>query len=184
MREALVLAKVSGAPQAAQRARAARGWMGPKSRRRPRRKQRPRARCRSCCGSATRGADRFQAEGLYAHGLEEFGRALTVQTAIQQLVWAHNCGPAGAREVALEYVTHSSDSKPACHPARRGLSSVLSVRAGFSVFLSLARAGQGTPRGAEGLRTTCVCVCVCVCLGQCMYVSDVVFFKSLHVNKW
>ena len=39
------------------------------------------------------------------HCLEEFARVLTVQTAIQQLVWAHNCGPAGAREVALENVT-------------------------------------------------------------------------------
>jgi len=50
-------------------------------------------------------ADRFQAEGLYKHCLHEFGRALTVQTAIQQLVWAHSRGPAGAREVALQYVT-------------------------------------------------------------------------------
>ena len=30
-------------------------------------------------------ADRFQAEGLYGHCLKEFGRTLTVQTAIQQL---------------------------------------------------------------------------------------------------
>jgi hypothetical protein len=50
-------------------------------------------------------ADRFQAEGLYGHCLKEFGRALTVQTAIQQLVWAHSRGPAGARQVALEYLT-------------------------------------------------------------------------------
>jgi hypothetical protein len=50
-------------------------------------------------------ADRFQAEGLYGHCLEEFGRVLTVQTAIQQLAWAHNRGTAGAREVALQYVT-------------------------------------------------------------------------------
>ena len=52
-------------------------------------------------------ADRFQAEGLYEHCLEEFGRALTVQTAIQQLVWAHNRGPADAREMALQYVTEN-----------------------------------------------------------------------------
>ena len=50
-------------------------------------------------------ADRFQAEGLYGHCLKEFGRTLTVQTAIQQLVWAHSRGPAGARQVALEYLT-------------------------------------------------------------------------------
>ena len=39
-------------------------------------------------------ADRFQAGGLYEHCLAEFGRALTVQTAIQQLVWAHSRGRA------------------------------------------------------------------------------------------
>ena len=50
-------------------------------------------------------ADRFQAEGLYKHCLAEFGRALTVETAIPQLVWAHARGPEGAREVAMEYVS-------------------------------------------------------------------------------
>ncbi len=38
-------------------------------------------------------ADRFQAGGLYEHCLAEFGRALTVETAIQQLVWAHAHAP-------------------------------------------------------------------------------------------
>jgi hypothetical protein len=49
-------------------------------------------------------ADRFQAGGLYEHCLAEFGRALTVETAIQQLVWAHARAPEGARAVAMEYV--------------------------------------------------------------------------------
>ena len=49
-------------------------------------------------------ADRFQAGGLYEHCLTEFGRALTVETAIQQLVWTHARAPEGARAVAMEYV--------------------------------------------------------------------------------
>ena len=49
-------------------------------------------------------ADRFQAGGLYEHCLAEFRRALTVETAIQQLVWAHARAPEGARAVAMEYV--------------------------------------------------------------------------------
>ena len=49
-------------------------------------------------------ADRFQAGGLYEHCLAEFGRALTVETAIQQLLWAHAHAPEGARAVAMEYV--------------------------------------------------------------------------------
>jgi sugar lactone lactonase YvrE len=49
-------------------------------------------------------ADRFQAGGLYEHCLAEFGRTLTVETAIQQLVWAHARAPEGARAVAMEYV--------------------------------------------------------------------------------
>ena len=51
-----------------------------------------------------RKADRFQAGGLYEHCLAEFGRALTVETAIQQLVWAHAHAPEGARAVVMEYV--------------------------------------------------------------------------------
>jgi hypothetical protein len=43
-------------------------------------------------------ADRFQAGGrLYEHCLAEFGRGLTVETAIQQLVWAHAHAPEGAK---------------------------------------------------------------------------------------
>ena len=49
-------------------------------------------------------ADRFQAGGLYEHCLAEFGRTLTLETAIQQLVWAHARAPEGARAVAMEYV--------------------------------------------------------------------------------
>ena len=49
-------------------------------------------------------ADRFQAEGLYEHCLAEFGRALTVETAIPQLVWAHAHAPENARAVAMQYV--------------------------------------------------------------------------------
>jgi hypothetical protein len=49
-------------------------------------------------------ADRFQEGGLHEHCLAEFGRALTVETAIQQLVWAHAHAPEGARAVAMEYV--------------------------------------------------------------------------------
>ena len=49
-------------------------------------------------------ADRFQVGGLYEHCLAEFGRALTVETEIQQLVWAHAHAPEGARAVAMEYV--------------------------------------------------------------------------------
>jgi hypothetical protein len=49
-------------------------------------------------------ADLFQAGGLYEHCLGEFGHALTVETAVQQLVWAHAHAPEGARAVAMEYV--------------------------------------------------------------------------------
>jgi hypothetical protein len=48
-------------------------------------------------------ADRFQAGALYAHCLSEIRRALAVETAIQQLVWAH-AHPERARAVAMEYV--------------------------------------------------------------------------------
>ena len=48
-------------------------------------------------------ADLFQAEGLLRHCLEGFRGALTVQTVVEQLVWAHTCGPAEARAVATEY---------------------------------------------------------------------------------
>ena len=48
-------------------------------------------------------ADLFQAEGLLKHCLEGFRRALTVHTVVEQLVWAHKCGPAEARAVAAEF---------------------------------------------------------------------------------
>jgi hypothetical protein len=67
-------------------------------------------------------ADRFQAGGLYEHCLAEFGRALTVETAIQQLVWAHAHAPEGARAVAMEYVVTN------CRAIRVGC-----VRAGRAV---------------------------------------------------
>jgi hypothetical protein len=67
-------------------------------------------------------ADRFQAGGLYEHCLAEFGRALTVETAIQQLVWAHARAPEGARAVAMEYVVTNGRAiqvymSVACSPA-------------------------------------------------------------------
>ena len=49
-------------------------------------------------------ADRFQAGVLYEHCLAEFGRALTVETAIPQLAWAHAHAPENARAVAMQYV--------------------------------------------------------------------------------
>ena len=48
-------------------------------------------------------ADLFQAEGLLRHCLEGFRGALTIHTVVEQLVWAHKCGPAEARAVATEY---------------------------------------------------------------------------------
>ena len=57
-----------------------------------------------CTEELLRVADRFQAEGLYEHCLAEFGRALTVQTAVEQLVWAHAHAPEGARAVAMRFV--------------------------------------------------------------------------------
>jgi hypothetical protein len=50
-------------------------------------------------------ADRFQAEVLYEHCLSQFWRALTVETAVQHLVWAHRRGHVGARELALKFMT-------------------------------------------------------------------------------
>jgi len=48
-------------------------------------------------------ADLFRVEGLLEHCVEAFGRGLTVNTAIEQLVWAHSDGPAEARTVATGY---------------------------------------------------------------------------------
>jgi hypothetical protein len=49
-------------------------------------------------------ADRFQAGGLYEHCLAEFGRGLTADTAVEQLVWAHAHAPEGSRAVVMEFV--------------------------------------------------------------------------------
>jgi hypothetical protein len=48
-------------------------------------------------------ADLFRLEALLQHCVESFQRGLTVDTAIEQLVWAHNNGPEEARTVATEY---------------------------------------------------------------------------------
>jgi len=48
-------------------------------------------------------ADLFRLEALLQHCVESFQRGLTVETAIEQLVWAHNNGPEEARTVATEY---------------------------------------------------------------------------------
>ena len=37
------------------------------------------------------------------HCVEAFGRGLKVDTAVEELVWAHSDGPAEARTVATEY---------------------------------------------------------------------------------
>jgi hypothetical protein len=49
-------------------------------------------------------ADMLQAEGLLKHCLEAFRGGLTVQTAIEHLVWAHTHGPEEARRLAMAYV--------------------------------------------------------------------------------
>ncbi len=48
-------------------------------------------------------ADLFRLEVLLQHSVEAFGRGLTVDTAVEELVWAHSDGPAEARTVATEY---------------------------------------------------------------------------------
>ncbi len=48
-------------------------------------------------------ADLFPVEGLLEHCVEAFGRGFKVNTAVEQLVWAHNHGLAVARSVAAEY---------------------------------------------------------------------------------
>jgi hypothetical protein len=48
-------------------------------------------------------ADLFRLEALLEHCVEAFGRGLTVDTAVEALVWAHSDGPAEARTVATEY---------------------------------------------------------------------------------
>jgi hypothetical protein len=48
-------------------------------------------------------ADLFRLEALLEHCVEAFRRGLKVDTAIEELVWAHIFGPAEARKVATEY---------------------------------------------------------------------------------
>jgi hypothetical protein len=48
-------------------------------------------------------ADMLQAEGLFRHCLEAFRGGLTVNTAIEHLVWAHQGGPTEARDIATEF---------------------------------------------------------------------------------
>jgi hypothetical protein len=48
-------------------------------------------------------ADLFRLEALLEHCLEAFRRGLKVDTAVEELVWAHLFGPAEARTVATEY---------------------------------------------------------------------------------
>jgi hypothetical protein len=48
-------------------------------------------------------AGRFRVEWLFEHCVETFGRGLKVNTAVEQLMLAHNHGPAEARTVATEY---------------------------------------------------------------------------------
>jgi hypothetical protein len=48
-------------------------------------------------------ADLFRLEALLEHCVEAFRRGLKVDTAVEELVWAHLFGPAEARTVATEY---------------------------------------------------------------------------------
>ena len=99
-------------------------------------------------------ADRFQAGGLYEHCLAEFGRALTVETAIQQLVWAHAHAPEGARGVAMEYVVAN------CRAIRVGC-----VRAGHGVRGAVCCLRDEHLKRAHGvLRLTCDAISI-VCRG-------------------
>ncbi len=48
-------------------------------------------------------ADLFRLEALLEHCVEAFGRGLKVDTAVEELVWAHLFGPAETRKAATEY---------------------------------------------------------------------------------
>ena len=48
-------------------------------------------------------ADLLRAEGLLQHCLESFRGGMTVATAVEELVWAHQEGPAEAREMATDF---------------------------------------------------------------------------------
>jgi hypothetical protein len=88
-------------------------------------------------------ADRFQAGGLYEHCLAEFGRVLTVEMAIQHLVWAHAHAPEGAREVAMEYVVGNGRAIQVGSPASQVCLCVCVCLRDYA----------------------CVCACIRVCTG-------------------
>jgi hypothetical protein len=48
-------------------------------------------------------ADLFRLEALLEHCVEAFRRGLKVDTAVEELVWAHLFGPEEVRKVATEY---------------------------------------------------------------------------------
>ena len=69
-------------------------------------------------------ADMLQAEGLLKHCLEAFRCGLTVNTAIENLVWAHTHGPEEARGLAMAYVVQHIKTiqvTEAGRPPNRGL---------------------------------------------------------------
>jgi hypothetical protein len=75
-------------------------------------------------------ADLFRVEGLLEHCVEAFGRGLKVDTAIEQLVWAHSDGPAEARKVATEYFVRN------CRRIRVGtICNCVPVYSGICVFV-------------------------------------------------
>jgi hypothetical protein len=80
-------------------------------------------------GAAAGGAGNEHAER--DHG--DFGRALTVETAVQQLVWAHANPPEGARAVAMEFVVanyHAIQVVVACLYLAVGSPFILALRRG------------------------------------------------------
>ena len=84
-------------------------------------------------------ADLFRVEGLLEHCVEAFGRGLKVDTAIEQLVWAHSDGPAEARKVATEYFVRN------CRRIRVGtIYNGVPIFSGICVFVARVwKAGTG-----------------------------------------
>jgi hypothetical protein len=52
-------------------------------------------------------ADRFGLDEMLQQGLALFEKALSTQSAIPLLVWAHSEGPAEALRICCDYVTHN-----------------------------------------------------------------------------
>jgi len=73
-------------------------------------------------------ADLLRAEGLLQHCLEGFGGGMTVATAVEELVWAHQEGPAEAREMATEFFVRNCK---AIRVRAWGLGVMMMWRAGF-----------------------------------------------------